>query len=552
MADGLDVTLSVLAKTQNEAAVRLLLGALDAPDREVQVGALRALLARRSVTGQRELLGRWHTLSKRWKKIVADSSGRLSSAIRDALLGPEEQLHRNACDAVLTLAEYDAIPALITAAEDNANPQAEHSAETLLLLADALCDALAAPRDYQNRRDPHVVHTHAVAALEQSVGRFDHHQRQEIVEAFLLLAGHTNAGLHHLLERPHHKAYVTLIHLLSHSHRLGVMRLILDSLDDPRTPSVMYGILARRKDVSFVRHMLKRFTDEVPKTAQNNLKRIESFGWLRDDMNLLSALNGEEQRGAIHLIMASGMNRLRVFEVVDFLLSHGAEEGRREAANALTEFRGEQASACVIRALEDDDPIVRATAVRQLRERGTRGAMTTLLDLIDSPHEAVREAARESLAEFTFERFLATFGTLDDETLAETGHIVNRVDLNALEGLRNELKSPIRVRRIRAIQMAVAMTAVSEVESLVIDQLYDEDHVIRAATAEALIQSPSAASRQALRNVILDRSQIVRDAAERTLQAFAEADSFPQPAPVSLPWDPSGTLPALETGEAAT
>ncbi len=552
MTGGLELTFSVLAKTQNEASVRVLLDALDASDRDVQVGALRALLARRSPAGQRELLDRWHTLSKRWKNIIADSGGRLSNAIRDAILSPDEQLHQNGCDAVLSLREYDLLPLLITAAEDPSNPRAEHSAETLLLLADSLCEELAAPRDYQNRRDPRVSHSHVTGTLEQSVQRFDHHKRREIVEAFLMLAGHNNSTLHHILQHPHDKAYVTLVHLLSHSPRRGVMRLILDSLDDPRSPLLIYGILARRKDVSFVRHMLRRFAEEVPKTAQRNLKRIDSFSWLRDDMNLLSALNGEEQRGAIHLIMASGMSRLRVFEVIDFILTHGAAEGRREAAIALNEFRGEEASASVLRALEDDDPTVRATAVRQLRERGTRGAMATLLELIDSPHEAVREAARESLAEFTFERFLATFGTLDDDALAETGRFVRRVDPNALEGLRNELTSPIRVRRIRAVQMAVAMTAVSELEPLLIELLYDDDHVIRAATAEALVQSPSPASRMALRNVILDRSEIVRDAAERTLQAFARCNMFSPSAPEPLPLDLSGTDSAFGTGEVIT
>lgn len=550
VADGLELTFSVLAKTQNEAAVRVLLDALDSQDRDVQVGALRAMLARRSPTAQRELLDRWHTLSKRWKRIVADSGGQLSNAIRDAILSPDEQLHQNGCDAVLTLREYDLIPLLVTAAEDTSIPRAEKSAETLLLLADSLCEELAAPRDYQNRRDPRVALAHVTGTLEQSVARFDQHKCREIVEAFLMLVGNDNPVLHDILHRPHDKAFLTLVNLLSNSPRRGVMRLILDALDDPRSPSVVYGILARRKDVSFVRHMLRRFSDDVPKSVQRNLKRIDSFSWLRDDMNLLSALNGEEQRGAIHLIMASGMSRLRAFDVIDFILTHGATEGRREAAVALNDFRGEAASASVVRALEDNDPLVRATAVRQLRERGTRRAMPTLLDLIDSPHEAVREAARESLAEFTFERFLATFGTLDNETLAETGRFVKRVDPLALEGLRSELQSPIRVRRIRAIQMAVAMKAVSEVEPLLIELIYDEDHIIRAAAAEALVESPSAASRTALRNLILDRSEIVRDSAERTLQIFAERESPPNSEPGPLLWDLIGTDPAVETGEA--
>ena len=552
MAGGLEKTFSVLAKTQNEAAVRILIGALDASDRNIQVCALRALLARRSAEGQRELLRRWHNLSTYWKKIVADSSGRLSNAIRDAIHGPDEQLHRNGCDAALTLHEYAMLPALIAAAEQTSNSRADHSAETLLLLADCLFEELAAPRNYQNRRDPSLVQSHVSGALERSVVRYGQHKRREIVEAYLLLTGPRNGVLNHILQHPSDKAYVTLVRLLSNSPRRGVMRLILDSLNDPRAPAVLYTILARRKDVSFVRHMLKRFADGVPKTALSNLKQIESFSWLCDETNLLSALNGEEQRGAIHLVMASGMSRRDAFEVVDSILAHGAAEARREAAHVLAEFDRADASASVRRALKDDDSLVRATAARQLRESGSSGAMTTLFDLVQSPDEAVRDAARESLGEFTFERFLTSLETLDDDSLEVTGQFVKRVDPRAVDALRKELSNPLRVRRLRAIRMAVAMTAVSEVEPLVIKLLFDEDSVIRAAAAEALVQSPSPASRAALLEVSFDRSEIVRGAAEVTLEALTEFEMLRRPATNPLPPDLSGSGPAMDTGVSAT
>ena len=552
MASGLKVTMSVLAKTQNEAAVRVLLGALDVSDPDVQIAALQAILTRRSATAERELLRRWHQLSKRWKNIIADSAGRLSSAIRDAILSTDEQLHRNGCDAVIALREYDMIPALITAAEDKSNPLAERSATTLLLLADALCEELAAPRDYQNRRDPHLVRAHVTGALEQSIDRFDHHKSREIVEAFLMLAGHENPLLNHILQHPHDKAYVTLVHLLSHSPRSGVVRLILKSLESPRPSSAICSILAHRDDIAFVRRMLTHFVEEVPKSTKHNLKRIESFSWLRDDLSLLAELNCEEQRGAIQLTMASGLNRIRAFEVVDFILTQGEAEARRAAAKALTEFRGTEANATVVRTLQDVDPAVRAIAVSQLRERGIRGAMTTLFELVDSTDELVREAARESLAEFTFERFITTFGTLDDAAVVETGQIVKRVDPNALDGLRAELTSPLRVRRVRAIQMAVAMTAVSDCEPCLIAILLDDDHVIRAAAADALVHSPSVASRNALRDAILDRSLIVREAAEHTLQAFAEYETLPSSASGLLPLNLADAHLLAESGDAVS
>lgn len=552
MANGLATTFSVLAKSQNEAAVRLLRNALDATDPAVRTGALRALLSHRSNAADGELIRRWHTFNKHWKSIVGDSGGRLTTAIRDALLSTDDQLRANGCDAVLALREYDLIPTLLTAAEDKSNPLADRSGATLLQLADALAEELSTPRDYHNRRDPRVVRSHVISALERSVERFDQHQSREIVEAFLVLAGHENSVLKHILQHPHDKAYVTLLHLLSHSPRPGVMRLLLDSLDQPRTSSAIYSILAHRNDVTFVRQMLMRFVDEIPRSMKRSLKRVDSFSWLQNDMKLLAELSGEEQQGAIHLTMASGLSRIGVFEVIEFILANGEPEGRRAAARALAEFRGAEANGAVLRAIEDDDPTVRAIAVGQLRERNIRGALTTLFELLDSPDRVVYDASREALSEFTFERFLATFGTLDDAAIEETGQIVKRVDSHAIDRLQNELASPLRARRIRAIQMAVAMQAIPECESNLITLLSDEDQVLRAAAAEVLVHSPSSTTRSALRDAILDRSQIVRDAVERTLQTLAEREFLPPSASAALLPGFDNTGPSLETGEAVT
>ena len=108
------------------------------------------------------------------------------------------------------------------------------------------------------------------------------------------------------------------------------------------------------------------------------------------------------------------------------------------------------------------------------------------------------------------------------------------------------------MRRMRAIQMAVAMTAVIECESSIISLLKDDDHVIRAAVADALVQSPSVASRNALRDAILDRSQSVRDAAEHTLQAFAECDVLPPSVPGPLPLELPSIELTTETGDAVS
>ena len=99
MANGLDITLQVLATTRNDAASEALIAALESPHASIQEGALRALADRRSLSAQREILARWPDLPPRWRSIVMEKTGRIASAMRDAILGDDDQLCTSACDA---------------------------------------------------------------------------------------------------------------------------------------------------------------------------------------------------------------------------------------------------------------------------------------------------------------------------------------------------------------------------------------------------------------------------------------------------------------------
>ncbi|MCY0683031.1 hypothetical protein, partial [Klebsiella pneumoniae] len=76
-----------------------------------------------------------------------------------------------------------------------------------------------------------------------------------------------------------------------------------------------------------------------------------------------------------------------------------------------------------------------------------------LVDLLDSPHEVVQEAAREALAEFKLPRFLQAFDGLSESSRHSTGQLVKRVDANLAVGLQAELAAPGRVRRLRGLQV---------------------------------------------------------------------------------------------------
>src|SRR5690606_34191207 len=140
-----------------------------------------------------ELLMRWHTLGLRWREIIASQSGRLIGPLRDAILSNEPRLCANACDAVVYFREYDLTPALVATAEDEASSTAPVARRTLLELCELLYAALDAPRDYADRRDPHLIRRRVVSILEGSVQRFGKHRRNELLEAFLTVTYRDNA-----------------------------------------------------------------------------------------------------------------------------------------------------------------------------------------------------------------------------------------------------------------------------------------------------------------------------------------------------------------------
>lgn len=543
MVDGLDTTLKCLSRTPNEAALDLLVAALDSNHQAIRDGALRSLLKRRNTAGHREILQRWNGAGDHWKSIIAESPGKLSGVMRDAMLAADLHMCQNACDAALDLHEYDLIPALINATEDGANVNADLAAATLLQLAERLYHDLAKSHSSRRGRDPQLVRSTCLSALEASVQRYGKHQRQEILEAFLILVSRENATLKRILQNPHDRSYLPLVNLLTTSERPGIIRLVLSFLNDPHSPNATLQLISRRTDPVFLHHLFAKIGFEPAAAAKVNLRRMTSFPWLRGDLHHLEQLNEQQQHAVVEIVKTSGMNRQQAFEVIQHLARRGKVAGRRAATAALADIQGAEANEVALICLNDEDDQVRANVLMQLRERRVPGAMSFLLEAIESPETVIREAARTCLGEFHIDRYLSAFDMLEDEVRLSTGRLVYKVDPHVVPRLEEELKARGRGRRIRAIAAANAMGAVAPLEAQVIELLSDEDHFVRVEAAAALASCGSDASRQALREALLDRSVAVQEAAQSSLNQLASSppplppgSDVPAPA-VDRPWE---------------
>src|SRR5262245_2561733 len=522
---GLATTFDLLANTENGAANSVLVAALDASQREVRDLALTALLSRRNAAAETNLLRRWPQMTERWKTQIADRPGWLSAAIHTVVVNREAALYECACLAAVFTRDYDSIPCLAAAAADPENPHAALAAGATLELTEQLAEELAGPRDYRIRRDPTLQRNHVLAGLEGAATRLEAHGRRELLEAFLLLANRENAVLKRILQSPTDTSFAPLVEILMTSSRPGIERLLLTYLDDLHAPLAALQIIGRRLDVSFLRQLTKKIGDEPTPIVRSNLKRIESIPWIASNLSMLDALREAEQPGVVHLAVSSAAPRQQVLEVVAYILRHGKVLSRRIAAKALADFSGPTADELVIHLMDDEDAVVRAAAASQLRPRNLPGAIQRLLALLESPHEVERNVAQAALAEFTLERFAANFEQMSPQNRFATGLLIRRVDPTAIPHLRSEIEAPSRGRRVRALELTVAIGGVELLQEPIAALIKDDDQFLRMEAIRTLATIDTPMSRQALRDAMLDTQPLVQQAAESALAAIPRSDA---------------------------
>ncbi|MEX2185801.1 MAG: HEAT repeat domain-containing protein [Pirellulales bacterium] len=521
VTNGIATTFEALAGSRNDAAVSVLARVLDSPSGPLAEKAIRALLARSGKASQREILDRWLRLDVDLRRLASERPGRLSAVSREALLGADRRLSESAAAAILECDDFEQFGLLARLVDDERYPHADLVDELIVELSDRLYDGATALDDYVRQRELQRVRTHAVDVLQPLAERFADHGRRPAVEAFCSLVRRENTVLRRVLREPREASHEPMCDVLLNSPRVGVIHLLVSFLDDPYAPLSALDILSRRYDRPFLRELTGRLAAPPQRAVVENLRRLESIVWLGTDFAVIDDLDEISQAGAVRLAAASGMARLDVLELLEHVLRYGNVGGRRAASNVLPGFDDPKATELLRSALDDPDPQVQANVLAHLRPRNVQGALATLVAMVESPHDLVRQAAREGLEEFNFERFLRTFDTMDEDVRCTTGVLVKKVDPQALHDLAHELSAMSRTRRIRALAAAESMEAVVEMEELILTLLKDSDHMVRAAAAQALGDCPTTATRDALREALIDRSVVVQEAAENSLFRLA-------------------------------
>lgn len=524
MPIGLNATFQYLAKTENLLADEVLIAALDSVHQPIRDLALQAVLERRSPDGHQEIFRRLAGLDEHCRAIVNERPDRLVRVVGEAVKGGDPQQFAMACETILSFHLYDALPVLIAELTRDSGSRREPAARTILELTERFYGELCSPKKEQPRHcDQDTARKRMISALEEAVGKFSQHGSIEVVEAFLMVSKQQNAGLRRMLQQPQESCRPAILDALTHSSRGGVLRLLLSFLEDPQMPQAVKTILAGRTDAKFLENLMAVAGAGASKTVTETLSRFDGFAWAKPGHPSLAQMDDQGQADAVALLMATSIPSKELLGLVGYLLLEGKTGGRRAAARAIHRFEFAEADGIVIRALNDPDPVVRAHVLKELRPRGIPRAMSLLIRMVDTPHDEIRLALREALPEFTFRHFMRSFDQLSDTMLATAAHLVRKIDVEAAWNLQMEMECLSPVRRRRAVLAAGAMGLVRDLEEKIIPLLSDDDHMVRVAAAQALADTDSAPSWEALRDALLDRSVIVQETAEQSLLRMAQS-----------------------------
>ncbi|MHB8903358.1 MAG: HEAT repeat domain-containing protein [Thermoguttaceae bacterium] len=515
-------TFQYLKKTENEAAVELLIDCLDTKLDVVRGEALRTLLERPSPAGHRAVLARLARMPKSDLAIVSERPDRMARAIADTLGSADAATCGRALEAVLTFRLYEIMPTLTAILRTPDNPLFLSATRIIDELTDLFYMELSGQTPPEPHRDYDMLRSRLTTTLEEAAGCYSVHQSREVLEAFLTLAKPQNVILRRILQQPDETVHAPLIEVMKTSQRGGVIRLLLSFLEDPQMPNTARNVLATREDVKFLDNLAAHVGPRPTKVLVESLATFRNIGWAQADHPVFEQLGDATQENLVTVLLHSGIKRGDLLTTLGHILLRGKPGGRRAAARAMVLFQEPLATEFIRSALADEDPDVLAALVPQLRQRKIPGALSLMMQLVDVPHMELRAALGKSMPEFTFRQFMSNFDSMPEELLPTTGHLVRKIDLRAKKELVAELEGLSPVRRRKAVQAAAAMGMVRTLEQQIIARLSDDDHMVRIAAAKALAGCDSMPSWEALRDALLDKSVIVQEAAEASLMRITQ------------------------------
>ena len=535
MPSGYEQTIRVLAKSNNRAASELLKLAMDSSHAGIRKSACTEVIFARGPKAVLECLQNLGAIDNHIHEIFAANPDKLVSPIRTAFLSKDQTLQRNAVRATLQFKVYDMIPALLFMLADRAEGGTKTDvpiAELLVRLTRQFVKDVE-EHELSDALQGYVLHE-TKQNLERALKNFRRSDDPACIKVFLLLGRYIQNKEFHaaeLFRNPTHPAYSALAKLVQTENDDFIFKFIRDSLEAPKAPGLILATLSNRTDLPFLEYLFENMDSSPSPNFQANLHRIHRFDWLASIQTFMPHFSEKAQQSLLRLIRFSELPKEEVYAVCQQIYQFGKSAARCAALAEIANFPFEESETIITGAIDDEDPDIQATALRQIRKFNSAQGMMLILRKIDSPHPAVREAVKMMLPEFQIQRFLHSFEQLSEEQRVQTLKIIRKIDPALPEVLGREIQggnTTMKARVLKSIEIGNLVGLLEEPLCTVL--LQDETAVLRVKAAALLANGKREVSRLSLLQAAhKDTSFDVRITAKASLEKRQQtAGSRPQ------------------------
>jgi hypothetical protein len=284
---------------------------------------------------------------------------------------------------------------------------------------------------------------------------------------------------------------------------------------------VIDGILTTRSDSFFVREMLEYVGVNPTQEFQDALKRFRSFAWMNPRNPALPELVKGLEVCAVQLLQASSFPKYQMIALYRFFLDRPSVESRRAAATAVRHLVGDDVNSMLLNYVNNSDAATASIIFRILKSRGVKELDAQFEQLINRRELEIKKAIYETTPEYHIETFASHINQMTEETAKTMGRYVYRIDPNTLTVIRDDLLSPIPVRRLSACLAASAIGLSSQFIKRLIELAETDDDInVRCAALSALSTLLTKESVKTIKYLVDDKSMVIRDAASVALKKW--------------------------------
>ncbi len=530
MADAVSTTFEILASSKNTNAVETLIAALDVADDTIRLAGVDALLKRQSQRGQIEIIKRLDSFPADVYERLRQESASFSKAIQHCIHSGKAELKANALELIRIVQAFDQVPTLVSILPSEPLESQPQLAETIRELVRDLYDRLhpesaekPAASNERPLRNPQSTQQNILSSLAEGCGQVQELSAKDAIVEGVLALGHIGhfAVKKALWQGDTATRNLAADMLLTSTHP-GIMDLVCESfsLNYPHPQAI--EALSTRCDPTFVNRLLGWLPAKLTKMQQKNLHQIDSVRWLDTDQPYLSQVPETLHANMVRLIEELGLPESQKLSLCEWIVQNGGTNGRLAASELLAAVDTNSAQGIVSAGLVSEDANVQAWATTQLRQQGTPEAFSMLVERLDSPLEEVREAARAELGGFDVNRVISLYESLDPDKCQKAGQLLKKIDPQCVQKLSEEVRSPLRRKRMRAARVAQAMGLHHEIVDSLIEMSIDEDSHVRRTAVEILATITDDNAVKSLESALEDESPRVREAAARGLEIHRE------------------------------